>query len=258
MLTSALRLSEQTIAQVELFYRSHKSEVYVCPCYTHLYYGVTVNPPPVANGGQGTKTSIFRSKNGGSHHQIEHLVAFPRDWTYARTGVAVLLLDTGDNSRRTKRLSINFAELGTGFALWRDSFSCYTNYHAVQANFHVMRLSHDHARFVGLAFEDALSAGEFLQHIREFVAKSAIGNGDVNSPRQKSAKKLKKSRKAPTKADISSPCCFSHVTKLDHLDGMQLLGQPAAVAMQRQLQQQTIVVCQNKTADVGTRFIVKR
>jgi hypothetical protein len=229
-------LSPQTVAQVELFYRSHKTDVYVCPCYAHLYQGIT--PPSYAQQHAALLAKAHGKQAKQTTQPISDLVAFPRDWTYAMTGVAVLLLEVEDEGKAKGgkgkgsgvRLSVLLAELSTGFLLWRTSVTNFTHYHAVQANFHVMRLAHDLAAFAGLAFEDPTSAMNLLQRMREFVARAAMGSSQAlamtsSLTTKKKANKQPANKKKPKKSDISSPCCFSHVTSLDHLDGLQLLGQ---------------------------------
>lgn len=279
MTSPTAKLGDQTIAQVELFYRSRKTDVYVCPSYAHLYRGIVPPHPSMLTtihaNGSGKSGSGKKSKKGAA---AQELVAFPRDWTYVRTGVAVLLLETGtqgegsSNGKRGlsngARLSVLLAELGTGFLLWRNAFGCYTHYHAVQSNFHVMRLANDHTAFAGIAFEDPAAAGEFLQRIREFVARTGIGadTDAASASKKKSPAAIAKSpstptsaskrRKKPKKSDISSPCCFSHVTSLNQSEGMLLLAQSTAVtssgvqpstrspasSLQRQQQQQVGLV----------------
>ncbi|KAK2175580.1 hypothetical protein NP493_725g01016 [Ridgeia piscesae] len=213
--------SEQEIHQVEMFYRSHKTDVFVCQCLVHMYVGTV------------------RADQSGSPGVSE-----VDNWRYTQTGLPLLLFDTGE-SRRQRRLHLVLAEKGTGFVLWRDSVDHLTNYRAPRASFHTMHLSNDHACIVGFNFDDSVAAAGFLHRIKTFTADpdgdvlqlSGAAAKKMMKKRMKEAKKLAKEqakrdksakRKRPTKADISSPCCFIHLTKLDPGDGMMLLDTHAA------------------------------
>ncbi|KAI0236870.1 hypothetical protein LSAT2_012640 [Lamellibrachia satsuma] len=206
--------SEQEIHQVEMFYRSHKTDVFVCQCLAHMYVGTV------------------RSGQSGSPQGVPEV----DNWRYTQSGLPLLLFDTGE-SRRQRRLNIVLAEKGTGFVLWRDNVDNLTNYRAPRAAFHTLHLSNDHASVVGFNFDDSVAAAVFLHRVKTFTADP---DGDVLQlsrkaikKRMKEAKKLAKEQakreksakkhKKPTKADISSPCCFVHLTKLDRGDGIMLL-----------------------------------
>jgi hypothetical protein len=64
-----------------MFYRSHKTEVHVCPSLANLYFGKAIR-------------------------QNDH-------WKFAMTGIPVLVLDTGIH-HRDRKLHIVLAEKGTG------------------------------------------------------------------------------------------------------------------------------------------------
>ena len=209
-------VSEHEINQVEMFYRSHKTDVLVCQCLAHMYAGTV------------------RSEQGTSSGTAE-----VGNWRYTQSGLPLLLFDTGE-SRRQRRLHIVFAEKGTGFVLWRDHVDNLTNYRSPRASFHIMHLSKDHGSVVGFNFDDSVSAAAFLHRINSFLADpyadllqlSGAAARKAMKKRMKEAKKLAKAQakkdkstrlKRPTKADISSPCCFVHLTKLDRTDGMSLL-----------------------------------
>ncbi len=204
-------LSENEMLQVEMFYRSHKTEVYVCACAAHMYFG---NVPKVSP----------------SHSPVH--TQTPDNWTFVKTGIPVLVLDSGE-SRRHRRLYITMAEKGTGFALWRDCINHLTNYKPVHGSFHTLHLSNDHTKMVGLSFDDQGAATDFIHRV---VTLTSDPNDDVlnlsSKKKKKDAKKKKGKYKAPNKSDISSPCCFTHVTKLDRSDGMTILGSSAPTSPQ--------------------------
>ena len=179
-------VTEQDLLQADTFYRSHKSEVFVCGCLANMYYGSVKNS--VAND----------------------------EWTFSATGIPLLLLDTGEH-HRVRKLFIILAEKGTGFTLWRDVIDNLTLYKTPNANFHTMHLSSDHTKLVGLSFDDANKAREFYGHIEKLTADPdddllKVGGG---LKKKKSMKDKKKKFKLPKKTEISQPCCFVHVTKLD-------------------------------------------
>lgn len=252
---SGKMLSEQAVAQVELFYRSRKSDVHVCPCHVHLYqaHDMSLAYPSL---------SLANNNNNKSLS-----VSFPRDWNYVRTGVAVLLLedvkDDGGGGGGC-RMSVILAELGTGFLLWQETVDQYSDYHAIQVNFHALRLHHHPTSFAGFAFDDPQSAAHFLQRMREFATRAAHlhTNNNCNN-NNNSNNKGGGRRKKTKKSDISSPCCFSHLTSLDQSAGAQLLA--ASSTLQRQamnLLQQYSTMSNNsnsssptKTADIGSRFV---
>ncbi|KAK3097582.1 hypothetical protein FSP39_011123 [Pinctada imbricata] len=177
-------ISEQDILQVDMFYRSHKTDVYVCKCLANLYFG----------------------KLMGDRDQ----------WKFAMTGIPLIVLDTGEHHRQRK-LFIVLAEKGTGFTLWKDHFDQLSSYKAPHPNFHTLTLSTDHTRLAGFSFDDSTSATEFYQTIEKLIS-----NPDDElltlSKSKKNKKKKEKSKskyKAPKKTEISTPCCFVHVTKLE-------------------------------------------
>ena len=72
------------------------------------------------------------------------------DWEAVKSGLLLLILDSGNNKRRSRRLHIALAELGTGFTLWRDSMNHLSSYDECTSTFHTMRLSRDHNMLAGL------------------------------------------------------------------------------------------------------------
>lgn len=178
-------VSEKDLLQVDTFYRSHKTEVYVCACLANLFFG-----------------SIKSALNNDQ-------------WTFSCTGIPLLLLDTGEHHRERK-LFIIVAEKGTGFTLWRDEINASTGYKTPSSNFHTMYTSKDHSQLAGFSFDDARSAAEFYGHVHKLTSDP---NDDLfktgNIKKKKSVKDKKKKIKLPKKTEISNPCCFVHVTKMD-------------------------------------------
>ena len=178
-------VTEQDMLQVDTFYRSHKSEVFVCACLVNMYFG-------------STKAALDNDQ-----------------WTFSSTGIPLLLLDSGEHHRERK-LYIILAEKGTGFTMWRDVIDNQTGYRTPNANFHTMHTSKDHSQLAGFSFDDAKAASEFYGHIHKLTADPdddllKIGK----TKKKKSIKDKKKKFKLPKKTEISQPCCFVHVTKLD-------------------------------------------
>ena len=180
-------VTEQDIMQVEMFYRSHKTEVTVCRCLANVYYG-----------------SVRDSGNN--------------KWEFFNTGIPLLLLDSGEHLRQRK-LYIVLAEKGTGFVLWKDVIDTLTNYTAPHNTFHTMHLSSDHTKQVGLSFDDASAASEFFGSLTALTSNPEDDLFNLSKSKKKKKKEKSKSTKqkykAPKKADISQPCCFVHVTKLE-------------------------------------------
>lgn len=197
-------LSDQDLLQVEIFFRSQKTSVYVCPTLADLYLSTieisTLSPANKQHPSSRTQTN----------------------WQLRHTGIPVLLLDSGESRSRTKRrIQIVLAEKGTGFLLWRDTIDNLTNYKAIDNHFHTMFMSSDHRKMVGLSFSNVSAAREFYDKVETLTSDPA--NISLSGPNSKAAKKTaaKKKKKGdkkiklPTKMDISQPCCFQHVTKVD-------------------------------------------
>ncbi|CAA3006380.1 Hypothetical predicted protein [Olea europaea subsp. europaea] len=174
-------LSEQEVHAIEHFLKSHRSSVYVCGCMANLYF---------------TKTHLVDNGRASKASNSE--------WKLNKTGVPVLIFDSGlAKNRQKKRLSISLTERGSGFVLWSDTIDHLSNYRAFspslhsidgqlhseeslgqQANrqiarrrrdrnhpedtcdsFHVMYLSSNHRIMVGLSFDDPICARLFLAQI---------------------------------------------------------------------------------------------
>ena len=219
---STKRLATMTsdeVEQIEMFYRSHETIVVVCRCIVSLYLGYTKSPKVVDG-----------IPSRGSTESLD-------GWTFIRRGVPVLVLDSGDG-RRQRRLHVVLAERGSGFILWKDSVDHLTNYtsHTEVMTFHTMHLSNDHTRLAGFIFDDTTAASLWHQ---QFVALTSdpddtllnLFNGQSSKKKNlshrtgvKATKKVKV--KPPSKADISSPCCFTHVTRLNRNEGLNFLSLP--------------------------------
>lgn len=178
-------VTEQDLLQVETFYRSHKTEVYVSGCLANVYLG-------------------------------SNKISFSSDqWSFTCTGIPVLVLDSGEHLRE-RRLYLIVAEKGTGFTLWKDVIDTLTGYKAPNSNFHTLRLSTDHSKLAGLSFDDAGCAAEFFSHILRLTADPDDELLKIGKQKKKKSVKEKKGKvKLPKKTEISQPCCFVHVTKLD-------------------------------------------
>lgn len=181
-------VTEQDLLQVETFYRSHKTEVYVSGCLANIYFG-------------SNKTSFANDQ-----------------WTFTCTGIPALVLDSGEHLRERK-LHIIVAEKGTGFTLWKEVIDNLTGYKAPNSNFHTLHLSTDHTKLAGISFDDAGCASEFFSHILRLTSDP---NDDLlrigKQKNKKSIKDKKRKVKLPKKTEISQPCCFVHVTKLDRTE----------------------------------------
>lgn len=182
-------MTDEDVSRIETFFRGHKTQLWVCRTMANLY----------SEGGAGT-----------THGQ----------WELKYTGVPLLLLDQGDTrSRDKRRLQLILAEKGTGFALWRDVVDNLTSYRAQEPQFHTLYLSSDHRRRMGLSYNDARPATEFLGHIERLT--SDPSNISLSGPSKKKNNKAKEKvtkYKAPKKTDISTPCNFQHVTSVDVCD----------------------------------------
>ena len=230
-------LSDGELMQIDLFYRSYKSSIYVCTCMATLSFS-----RPVISASAKSKSmskSIDEYDDGV--------------WACVRTGIPVIVRDNGDGRRR-KRVCILLAERGTGFELWRaplDRLSDYTVTAAsvsagdsssatVSCSQHTMRLSVDETMSVTarLAFDDQSAADEFHRQLVE-LATAGDSNGStttVGSGGQTKKKRHQKGVGSISKADISQPCCFSHVTRLER--GIPCRGRPGlhiVVATGRQI-----------------------
>lgn len=200
MTSLAEGVTEQDVQQVEMFYKSHKSDVTVCHSLANLYFGSG------AASAKNTSPALMSSPASGSE-----------TWEFVSTGIPVLVLDSGSHVR-SRQLSIVLAEKGTGFPLWRDVVSHLTQYVCPHANFHTLRVSADSNKLAGLSFDDSKAAADFAATFKQLTSNP---DDDLLMLSKKGKKKKKKQEskkvkyKPPKKTDISQPCCFQHVTKLE-------------------------------------------
>ncbi|XP_071819106.1 uncharacterized protein [Apostichopus japonicus] len=187
---SALQVTDDDIHQIELFFLSLKSRVFVCPALANLYFA----------------TLQDMASLGG--------------WELKTTGFPTLIFESGDlDGDRQGKLSLCIAEKGTGFTLWQDILSKETGYKSPERNFHTMTVSEDRAKLAGLSFDDEGSAINFFHKVQTWIEEdSALRYSEYKAKGKKSRGKKKKllKQKLPRKETISLPCCFEHVTKLDH------------------------------------------
>ena len=161
-------LSNAELFQIDLFYRSRKTVVYVSPCPAVLYFAR-------ANGG---KSSSWRS---------------------AAAGVPVIVVDMV-RIAVGPRLHVVLAERGTGFELWRSGLTDIQQYTVDEtstsgsgAAFHTVILpSGDVA---GLCFDDAGSAGEFYRQLLKLDELYSISAGCSRS---------RKGKKTTTRSELMS------------------------------------------------------
>jgi len=174
-------LSNAELFQIDLFYRSRRTLVHVCPCPALLYFARC-------------------SAAGGSS-----------GWRYAAVGVPVVVADTL-RVASGPRLHVVVAERGTGFELWRCGLAAGARQYAVAetstaaaddhggggAAFHTVGLAS--GDLAGLCFDDAASAGEFhRQLLRLDELYSAGGTGS-----------RKKKGKTAGSRDRASGACHHH------------------------------------------------
>ena len=213
--TSRSPLTDGELIQIDLFYRSYKSSVFVCTCMATLSFSRPVM----------TQSSKSKSTPKTIEDYDDGV------WACVRTGIPVIVRDNGDGRRR-RRVYVLLAERGTGFELWRaplDRLSDYTvtaasvsagssPSSAVSCSQHTMRLSVDNTMSVTarLAFDDQPGADEFH---RQLVRLATSADDDTTTSTTGSGQTKKKRNQkgvgSISKTDISQPCCFSHVTRLE-------------------------------------------
>lgn len=210
-------LSEFDLDKIEMFYRSHKTFVFVGQCAAGLY----LTQAELVDGGRSSRPAIH-------------------GWKFLCAGVPVLIFNKGDTRSRDKRqIEICLAERGTGFRLWHDVIDNLSNYSAVHSSFHTMYLSADHRQMAGLSFDNQQASLDFYRKVESIVSNPL--NISLTGPKKKGDDKFRlfrrarsKSvgrseqrhsdclsepacarRKTPTKQDISRPCLFQHVTSVN-------------------------------------------
>lgn len=203
-------INDQDVQQVEMFYRSHKTEVRVCSSLVNMYVSIpkTLDRMPAGqvSGNDGETNPIMPDPTTMSME----------DWEFVKTGIPVLILNSGEHIR-TRKLSLVLAERGTGFTLWEDALNHMTKYNTPHSNFHTLSLSTDSTRLVGFSFDEGKAADEFAEAVRSFLANPEDDLLKLSKKKRKGSKKKEKKPKykPPRKIDISQPCCFVHVTKLE-------------------------------------------
>ena len=214
-------LSDGELMQIDLFYRSYKSSVYVSTCMATLSFSRPV-------------LTVSAKSKSTPRPPDEHDDGV---WSCVRTGIPVIVRDNGDGRRR-RRVYVLLAERGTGFELWRaplDRLSDYTVAAAasvsagVSCSQHTMRLSVDNTVSVTarLAFDNDKGADEFHRQLLRLA--TAADDDDATTATaargsQAKKKRCRKNTRSISKADISQPCCFSHVTRLER--GVSCRGRP--------------------------------
>ncbi|KAL8606807.1 hypothetical protein ACOMHN_049636 [Nucella lapillus] len=197
-------VTDQDVQQVEMFYRSQKSEVTVCRCLANLYLGSAAS--------KSSSASIPTPMNGSvSSSKYSDL------WEFVTTGIPLVVQDSREH-RRNQQVMMVLAEKGTGFVLWKDAVTSASHYSCPDSNFHTLGLSTDAKKLVGLSFDDSKAAAEFGACLTRLICQMDDDSGTLTrkgkrKKRQDSQRKAK--RKQPKKTDISQPCCFQHITKLE-------------------------------------------
>lgn len=142
------------------------------------------------------------------------------EWGFKFTGIPVVVLDMGESRARDKRkIQIMLVELGTCFALWRDTIDNLSAYCIAGKAFHTMYCSADHTLQMGFSYDTTQAASEMWQHMEKLIA--CPENISLSTPSKKKLKKKGSTFKPaplPPKSHISQPCCFQHVTCVERKD----------------------------------------
>ncbi|GLH16577.1 hypothetical protein R5R35_004413 [Gryllus longicercus] len=180
---AAGQVSDHERMQVEIFFRSLKTQVFVCGSLANLYVGST---------------------------------ASEGDWELKHTGIPVLILDSGEaRSRDKRRIQILLAERGTCFTLWRDTIDNLTSYRVAGHAFHTMHLSSDHSCLIGFSFDSVSAAAEMWNHVEKLTSSPENISLSVPGRRNRKPRRAPKPQPLPNKSNISQPCCFQHITSVD-------------------------------------------
>lgn len=243
--SNSVDVSDVDVLQVEAFFRSHKTVVNVCPTLANVYFSTT--------------SSTTTTTTAGSSPTVTADV----NWQLAYTGIPVLLLDSGETRSRTKkRIQIVISEKGTGFLLWKDTIDNLSNYRASDAHFHTMYLSMDHRRMVGLSFDNASAARDFYERIETLTSDPAnislSGPGSTKAAKKAAAAKQKQKRhkdrvRLPNKTDISQPCCFQHVTRVELGDREQFVTLATLTGSAKKTESNDRKVTTTTTAEIVAR-----
>lgn len=185
--------------QVETFFRSLKTQVFVCGSLANLYLGST---------------------------------AVEGNWDLKHTGIPVLILDSGETrSRDKRRIQILLAERGTCFTLWRDTIDNLTSYRVAGQAFHTMHLSSDHTCLVGFSFDCVDAAAEMWSHVERLTSSPENISLSVPGRRNRKPRRCPKPQPLPAKSHISQPCCFQHITSVDAGDRSRYFSLQTLVPM---------------------------
>ena len=179
--------TKKDISRIEMFYRSHGTEVVVCHCLADLAVGPKNYPEP-------------------------------KSLPQLHTGVPVLVLNTGEGKRQRDLLLI-LAERETGFPLWKERINYLTHYKETHPGLHTLSLSSCLSKMAALHMFCPAAGGQFIARYHQMTSDPNDDLWKVSSSTVKRKKsKRDKSRRAPCKQDISRPCNFIHVTKIDPTD----------------------------------------
>jgi hypothetical protein len=223
-------VTDSDIVRIEMFYRSNKTEVFVCACVARLYRSTAISTQqPVV-----TVSDVQNSARW-----------FPT----AVIGVPVIVIDSGESRCRDRKLYVLLADVHSGCSLWRDVIDHLSDYRAISSWFHVMRTSRDHTRLVGLLFANDDDAGDFRKKMYNLTSgpsgdkllslsggnfakgsrcrlspsvlrcTSLFGNSRTH---QDGGKQRSRIRTTLKKSDISAPCCFEHVSTFNRMPAFLL------------------------------------
>lgn len=191
-------VTDQDVARIEMFYSSHKTEVFVCACVAR----------------------IFRSVVMTAQEEAKELSWYPT----GVVGVPVIVIDSGENKCRARKLYVLLADIWSGCSLWRDVIDHLSDYRVLSGLFHSMKTSRDHTRHIGLLFANSNDAGKFHHKLHNSTSGPtgdqllSLSNetGDKRSRRKVNSRQISFRRKNAVKnlrkSDISAPCCFEHVS----------------------------------------------
>ncbi len=174
--------TESDIRQIERFFNSLKSRVYVCPALANLYF-----------------TTLQDMANLGG-------------WELQTTGFPTLIFENRQNERR---LLLCIAEKGTGFVQWKDGLTPDSKYKSPETNFHTLNVSGDTQKLAGLSFDNEQAAAELMDTVNSWLNEIVLDSESGNSRKKKKKHKEPKVM-LPKKETISQPCLFEHITNLDH------------------------------------------
>ena len=181
-------LTPQEVARIGLFYRGFGTHVVVCACYADLYMG----------------TSVSQDNN-------------PADWEHTHSGIPVFVLNTG-NGKRPRELFVLLAEKETGFPIWQDKITYLSEYREVDPCIHTMHLSGSLSRVAKLRMKCEAAAQDFIHKFTEMTSDPDDDLWKVSIKDRSKKKKKKFKMKRTSKKEISHPCNFSHVTRIDPKD----------------------------------------